>query len=85
LKSIVDRAKEIAIRRTLDDLTGDHGLRVQDFLEAVDAEFQENEIFPKSDQMEDWLKLLDVEPESVAKVRPIDDARPQGFAQKAII
>lgn len=85
LKSIVDRAKEIAIRRTLDDLTGDHGLRVQDFLDAVDAEFQENEIFPKSDQMEDWLKLLDVEPESVAKLRPIDDARPQGFAQKAII
>jgi len=85
LRSIVDRAKEIAIRRALADLKGDHGLRVQDFTDAADAEFRENEIFPKSDQMEDWLKLLDVEPEAVAKVRPIDDSRPLGFAQKAII
>ncbi len=34
-------------------------------------EFKENEIFPKTDVQEDWLKLLDYEPENVASVKPI--------------
>lgn len=71
IKSVVDRAKELAIHRAIDDPQGEHGLSADDLREAVRLEYRENEIFPKSDVMEDWLKLLDYEPEAVASVRPI--------------
>jgi proteasome-associated ATPase len=71
LKSIVDRAKDAAIRRAVADPSGDHGLQPDDLLKAVEAEYKENEIFPKSEIQEDWLKLLDVEPENVSSVKPI--------------
>ena len=34
-------------------------------------EFKENEIFPKTDNIEDWLKLLDYEPDNVVRLNPI--------------
>jgi proteasome-associated ATPase len=42
--------------------------------QAVRHEYRENEVFPPSDSIEDWLKLLDYEPENVVKVTPV---RPQ--------
>ena len=36
---------------------------------------EENEIFPKTDTQEDWLKLLDYEPENVVALRPIRQDR----------
>ena len=45
---------------------------------AFDAEYVENDIFPPSDITEDWLKLIDYDPENVVKispVTPISDAR----------
>ena len=42
--------------------------------QAARAEYRENEIFPPSDSVEDWLKLLDYEPENVVRVTPV---RPQ--------
>ncbi|MFN7015878.1 MAG: AAA family ATPase [Fimbriimonadales bacterium] len=71
IKSVVDRAKEFAIRRAIDEPNIEHGLRPDDLKRAIEMEYRENEIFPKSDVMEDWLKLIDYEPEYVANVRPI--------------
>lgn len=71
LKSIVDRAKDFAIARALEHPGDEHGLSKADFDAAIEAEYRENEIFPKGDLMEDWLKLLDLEPENVASIRPL--------------
>ena len=71
LKSVVDRAKDLAIRRAIAEPDAPHGVSLADLKAAVDAEYRENEIFPKSDTQEDWLKLLDYEPENVAAVRPV--------------
>jgi len=72
--SIVQRAKEIAIKRAIADGDAEAGLRGEDLRQAARAEFRENEVFPPSDSVEDWLKLLDYEPENVVRVAPV---RPQ--------
>lgn len=82
LSSLVERAKSMAIRRAIE--TNDHalGLVLSDFTDAVDAEYKENEIFPKSDLVEDWLMLIDQAPENVADVKPIrGDTRGAGTAR----
>ncbi len=84
LKSVVGRAKDTAIRRAIADLDGDHGVTAEDLSKAIADEFRENEIFPKSDTQDDWLKLLDIEPESVVAVRPISGQRPEGRMRKTI-
>lgn len=71
IKSVVDRAKDKAIKRAIGDPSREHGISLLDLEEAVREEYEENEIFPKSDSQEDWLKLLDFEEENVASVRPI--------------
>jgi proteasome-associated ATPase len=71
IKSVVDRAKDKAIKRAIGDPAREHGLSLRDLEEAVREEYEENEIFPKSDSQEDWLKLLDFEEENVASIRPI--------------
>jgi proteasome-associated ATPase len=71
LMSVVERAKDYAIRRAIESGDEDTGLTPEDMDRAVKTEFKENEIFPKSDTQEDWLKLLDYEPENVVTVRPI--------------
>lgn len=78
LRSVVERAKDFAIRRSIDLRSDTEGVTLDDLREAVRLEYKENEIFPKSDAQEDWLKLLDCEPENVATVRPIrpDKSRP---------
>jgi proteasome-associated ATPase len=35
------------------------------------AEFTENDIFPPADMTEDWLKLIDYDPENVVKIAPV--------------
>lgn len=71
LKSIVDRAKDIAIRRAVAAPEAGFGLRREDLKEALAAEFAEGEIFPKNEAVEDWLKLLDVEPDDVVGVESV--------------
>ena len=71
IKSVIDRAKEYAIRRAIQEPDAEHGIRPEDLKRAIEREYAENEIFPKSDVMEDWLKLIDYEPEYVASVKPI--------------
>ncbi len=71
IMSIVERAKDYAIKRSIDVKSSNEGISKDDITRAVNTEFKENEIFPKSDTLEDWLKLLDYEPENVVTVKPI--------------
>ncbi len=67
LSSIVQRAKEKAIDRTIESGTP-AGLRVLDLLDAVTEEFREGEMLPPDDAAEEWLKLLDHHPEQVVGI-----------------
>jgi len=71
LKSVIERAKDFAIKRSIDRMSDTEGVTLDDIQKAMRIEMKENEIFPKSDTQEDWLKLLDYEPENVATIKPI--------------
>lgn len=71
LKSVVERAKDFAIKRSIEKRSEVEGVSLHDLQQAVRVEFKENEIFPKGDSIEDWLKLLDYDPENVATIKPI--------------
>ena len=69
--SVVERAKNYAIKRSIDYKSSAEGIGKEDLSRAIATEFKENEIFPKTDTLEDWLKLIDYEPENVVTVKPI--------------
>ena len=78
IASIVERAKAMAIKRAI-ATEQEEGVRETDLQLAFNAEYSENDIFPASDVTEDWLKLIDYDPENVVKiapVRPLGDSRP---------
>jgi len=78
LSSVVERAKDFAIKRAIADNDFDQGVSLDDLQKAIRVEYKENEIFPKTDTQEDWLKLLDYEPENVVTLKPIrPDRNPQ--------
>ncbi|WP_231363749.1 AAA family ATPase [Verrucomicrobium sp. 3C] len=70
IASIVERAKELAIKRAISD-PSNHGLGLEDLLTALDIEYLENDIFPPSDITEDWLKLVDYDPQNVVRLAPV--------------
>ena len=79
IASIVERAKAMAIKRAI-ATAQEEGIREMDLQLAFTAEFTENDIFPASDITEDWLKLIDYDPENVVKiapVKPISEAGPR--------
>jgi proteasome-associated ATPase len=67
LASIVQRAKEKAIDRTI-QAGRPAGITAQDLLDAAAEEFREGEMLPPDDAAEEWLKLLDHNPEQVVGV-----------------
>lgn len=71
IKSVVERAKGFAIERCIEQGNDQEGVSLDDLREAIRQEYKESEIFPKTDYLEDWLKLLDYEPEEVVEVRPV--------------
>ena len=71
IESVVERAKDYVIKRSIDMKSSAEGLGADDLKRAIESEFKENEIFPKTDNIEDWLKLLDYEPENVVTLKPI--------------
>jgi proteasome-associated ATPase len=79
LKSAVDRAKDYAIRRAVEQNQEDSGVSLEDLQLAIRTEFEESEIFPKTDTQEDWLKLLDYEQEDVARVKPVKGGEPDAL------
>src|SRR4029077_1369611 len=79
IASIVERAKAMAIKRAI-ATQQEEGIREMDLHLAFQAEYTENDIFPASDITEDWLKLIDYDPENVVKiapVKPISEAGPR--------
>ena len=84
LESIVRRAKEYAILRSIAS-GSDEGISLEDLMSAVATEYAENEIFPPNDSTDDWLKLLDYEPENVAKVSPIRPDVQKRRSQSSVI
>jgi proteasome-associated ATPase len=77
IASIVERAKAMAIKRAI-ATQQEEGIRETDLQLAFNAEYTENDIFPATDVTEDWLKLIDYDPENVVKiapVRPLSDPR----------
>lgn len=77
IAAIVERAKESAIKRSI-ELKADSPLNRQDLIDALVKEYRENELFPPSDITEDWLKLTDFEPGNVVRLSPY---RTQEFLQ----
>src|SRR6476646_3193044 len=77
IASIVERAQAIAIKRAI-GTQQEEGIRETDLQLAFNAEYVENDIFPTTDITEDWLKLIDYDPENVVKISPVkavSDAR----------
>ena len=71
IESIVQRAKETALKRAIRNPEKESGISRADLLDALTAEYRESEIFPPTEATEDWLKLLDYDPANVVKVTPI--------------
>jgi len=84
IASIVERAKGIAIKRAIASAE-EEGISLDDLRASLDAEYMENDIFPPGDMTEDWLQLIDHDPENVVKVSPVRASERQGSAPRAII
>jgi len=77
IASVVERAKGMAIKRSI--ASGkDEGISETDLQAAFNAEYLENEILPATDIVEDWLKLIDYDPDNVVRISPV---RPPGRAR----
>jgi proteasome-associated ATPase len=85
IASVVERAKDFAIKRAIATEDFDQGVTLEDLQKAIRVEYKENEIFPKTDTQEDWLKLLDYEPENVVTLRPIRQDRGQGPNRRSVV
>ena len=78
IASIVERTKELAIKRAISSLQ-EEGISESDLLLSLNTEYSENDIFPPTDIVEDWLKLIDYDSENVVKVSPVrSTGRPAG-------
>jgi proteasome-associated ATPase len=78
IASIVERTKELAIKRAISSRQ-EEGISESDLLDSFSTEYSENDIFPPTDIVEDWLKLIDYESENVVKVTPVrGSVRPVG-------
>jgi proteasome-associated ATPase len=75
IASVVERAKATAIQRAIKQGNSEPFLALDDLLAALDAEYRENDIFPPSEVTEDWLQLIDYDPENVVRVEPIRSDR----------
>ena len=75
LSSVVQRAKEKAIDRTIRS-GAQAGLKETDLLESVTEEFRQGEMLPPDDAAEEWLKLLDHHPEQVVGISSFRRGQP---------
>jgi proteasome-associated ATPase len=80
IASIVERAKAMAIKRAI-ATQQEEGIREMDLQLAFNAEYTENDIFPTTDITEDWLKLIDYDPENVVKIAPVKPVRDSAAQQ----
>ncbi len=96
IASIVERAKEKAIKRAVaaqakpntkakPKKAKEEGIRREDLLESIQEEFKEGEILPPSDILEDWMALLDHDPENVVSVSPFNKPKARSWPRKNVI
>jgi proteasome-associated ATPase len=76
--SAVEGSRDETLKETQRDpstslgMTGvGEGITEQDLQMSFHAEYAENDIFPPTDITEDWLKLIDYDPEYVVKIAPV--------------
>jgi len=69
IASIVDRAKTSAIKDELEEKGT--GITLKHLLDAVAAEFKENEDLPNTSNPDDWAKISGRKGERIAHVRPL--------------
>lgn len=84
LGSIVQRAKERALLREIEEAKGG-GVTLDDLLWAVNTEFEEGDILPPPEMALDWMGLQDIETQDVVDVRRVRTASPGArFVSRAI-
>src|SRR6266436_5855074 len=69
IQNIVDRAKKAAIKSVLE--AGQPGLRVQHLLDAIVAEFAENEDLPNTTNPDDWARISGKKGERIVYIRTL--------------
>jgi proteasome-associated ATPase len=85
IASVVERAKAMAIKRAITS-GKDEGISEIDLRVAFNAEYLENEILPSTDSTEDWLKLIDYDPDNVVKIAPVRSGnRPPSVSPSGVI
>jgi proteasome-associated ATPase len=70
IAAIVERAKSLAIKRSI-QTQQETVLTRDDLIEAMRAEYAENDLFPTTDITEDWMKLTDFDPDNVIRLGPV--------------
>jgi proteasome-associated ATPase len=83
IAAIVERAKSLAIRRSI-DTSAETMLTREDLLESMQVEYAENDLFPSTDVTEDWMKLTDFDPENVIKLGPVRPRKPGSHANAVV-
>jgi proteasome-associated ATPase len=84
IASIVERTKELAIKRAISS-TEEEGISESDLLLSLNTEYSENDIFPPTDIVEDWLKLIDYDSENVVKVSPVRGSSERAAGESHVI
>jgi proteasome-associated ATPase len=69
IENIVARAKKMAVKRFIDH--GERGIKVEDLIEAVNAEFKENEDLPNTTNPDDWARISGRKGERIINVRTL--------------
>jgi proteasome-associated ATPase len=71
--SAVEGSRDETLKETPLDVSAGvgEGITEQDLQMSFHAEYAENDIFPPTDITEDWLKLIDYDPEYVVKIAPV--------------
>jgi proteasome-associated ATPase len=70
IAAIVERAKSFAIKRSI-ETKQETVLTREDLVNALNKEYDENDLFPTTDITEDWMKLTDFDPDNVIRLGPV--------------
>jgi len=69
IENIVARAKKMAVKRVIDH--DERGIKVEDLIAAVNAEFKENEDLPNTTNPDDWARISGRKGERIINVRTL--------------
>ncbi|MBW2444319.1 MAG: proteasome ATPase [Deltaproteobacteria bacterium] len=69
IENIVARAKKMAVKRVIDH--DERGIKPEDLIAAVNAEFKENEDLPNTTNPDDWARISGKKGERIINVRTL--------------